>query len=70
MDDSRRKLTKREGQIMDLLVAGLTVKSVAERLSISEHTVRTHTKRIYRKLQVSGRVEAVLAYLEDQTPEN
>jgi DNA-binding NarL/FixJ family response regulator len=53
-------LTSREVEILDLLATGLTTKKVADQLSISHATVRSHQKNIYRKLQVHSLVEAVL----------
>ena len=44
---------------MGLLAKGLTVTAIAEILSISEHTVTTHVKKIYKKLNVHSRGEAV-----------
>jgi two-component system, NarL family, response regulator LiaR len=53
------ELTERERQIIDLLAAGLMYKQVAEHLSISIDTVRTHIRHIYEKLQVKSRTEAL-----------
>lgn len=52
-------LTHREHDILSLIAKGLSFKEVAERLDISEFTVVTHVKKIYRKLQVHSRGEAV-----------
>jgi len=52
-------LTPRELEILTLLAEGLVNKQIAERLGISEHTVKTHLAAIYEKLQVSNRAEAV-----------
>ena len=52
-------LSRRELDIMGLLAKGLTLTAIAEILSISEHTVTTHVKKIYRKLNVHSRGEAV-----------
>jgi DNA-binding NarL/FixJ family response regulator len=49
-------LTRREIEVLDLLAHGLTYALIAHRLGISEHTVTTHIKNTYRKLDVhSGR---------------
>jgi DNA-binding NarL/FixJ family response regulator len=58
------KLTDREKTVLDLLARGLMNKEVADELSISPATVRTHIQRIYEKLQVNTRVEAVNLYLK------
>lgn len=52
-------LTPRELEILTLLGEGLVNKQIAERLGISEHTVKTHLAAIYEKLQASNRAEAV-----------
>ena len=52
-------LSRRELDIMGLLAKGLTLTAIAEVLSISEHTVTTHVKKIYKKLNVHSRGEAV-----------
>lgn len=53
------KLTKREMEVLLSLGLGLTDKEIAERLFISIATVRTHNRRIFEKLDISNRTEAV-----------
>jgi two-component system NarL family response regulator len=53
-------LTSREREVLQGVAAGLSEKKLAESLSVSPHTVHTHIKKIYRKLQVGSRAEAVL----------
>jgi DNA-binding NarL/FixJ family response regulator len=52
-------LSDRELEVLGLLVEGLSNKLIAHRLSISEHTVKTHMTSILAKLGVSSRTEAV-----------
>lgn len=52
-------LTKREQQIMGLLLRGLTQAEIARELVISSHTVATHIQRILLKLGVHNRAQAV-----------
>jgi DNA-binding NarL/FixJ family response regulator len=52
-------LTGREMEILQLLAQGLLYKEIADRLSISTHTVRQHIHRIYEKLHVQNRTEAI-----------
>jgi len=52
-------LTERELEVMRLLITHLTSTDIAEQLTISANTVRTHTKSIYSKLDVHSREEAV-----------
>lgn len=52
-------LSAREVEVMRLLAVGLSNQQIADELVIALSTVRTHTKHIYRKLGVQGRVRAV-----------
>lgn len=62
--ESTVKLTERETEILDLLSKGYINKEIAEQLSISPDTVHNHLRRIYEKLQVRTRTEAVVKYLK------
>ena len=48
---------------MDCLAKGLTYKQIADQLEISIDTIRTYLRRIYEKLHVQSRTEAVAKYL-------
>lgn len=50
-------LTRREADILKLVYKGLTVKEVSKELSISVNTIKTHLKKIYRKLSVQNRMQ-------------
>jgi DNA-binding NarL/FixJ family response regulator len=52
-------LSDREAEILRLIGKGLSFKEVGAALEISSHTVNTHVKRIYQKLEVHSRGEAV-----------
>jgi len=56
-------LTKREEEILGFLAKGFFYKEIADTLSISVETVRTHIRNVYEKLQVRTRTEAILKYL-------
>lgn len=58
--------TIREQEILELLSQGQVSKEIADKLSISYHTVRVHTKHIYEKLHVRSRSEAVLKFIADK----
>jgi DNA-binding NarL/FixJ family response regulator len=51
-------LTHREREVLDLAAQGLTDKQIAERLTISLHTVKSHMRNVLSKLQVNTRHEA------------
>jgi len=53
-------LSDRERDVLRWLVAGLSNKEIAEKLAISEGTVKTHTNSIYRKLGARNRAEAAV----------
>lgn len=53
------ELTARELDVLTLMARGLRNKEIAYELSITERTVKFHANAIYRKLDVSGRTEAV-----------
>ncbi len=53
-------LSKREEEVLHLLAEGLSNRELAAALSLSEHTVKNHLFRIFDKLGVSSRMEAVL----------
>jgi DNA-binding NarL/FixJ family response regulator len=52
-------LTEREREVLALLATGLTVQQVGRRLGISPRTVETHVTKLYRKLGVRGRLQAI-----------
>ena len=53
-------LTRREMEILSCVAVGCTNDEIAGRLSVSSHTVKTHLYRIYKKIQVTGRLQAAL----------
>lgn len=53
----RFALSSRETEVMELIARGHSVVTVAEKLVISENTVRTHSKHIYTKLDIHSRQE-------------
>lgn len=59
VNPSESPLTERESDILRLVAKGLNFETIGEILEISPHTVVTHVKRIYRKLAVHSRGEAV-----------
>ena len=60
---STENLSEREQQVLDCLSQGFLYKEIAEKLGISYETVHTYIRRIYEKLQVRTRTEAVAKFL-------
>jgi DNA-binding NarL/FixJ family response regulator len=52
-------LSEREREVLNLVTKGYNIKEIAGLLAVSPHTVMTYVKRIYRKLQVNSKTEAV-----------
>jgi DNA-binding NarL/FixJ family response regulator len=59
VDNPLHLLTKRENEMLGLLVKGLRYKEIADKLFISAATVRTHIYNIYQKLHVQSRTDAI-----------
>ncbi len=58
-DDQAATLTPREKGVVDLIEKGLRNKEIAQKLHISEPTVKTHLYRIFRKLNIKTRSELI-----------
>ena len=61
---SKGILTKREREVFELLIKNYTTKEIAEKLGISEKTVRNHISNVMQKLGVKGRSSAVIELLK------
>ena len=59
VNDGLDQLTAREIEVLACLSSGKSYAQAAETLSISRNTLKTHTKRIYQKLGVSGLLPAL-----------
>jgi DNA-binding CsgD family transcriptional regulator len=62
LDEARLRevgLTQRELEILGLIARGLTNRQIGETLFVSENTVKTHSSRLFTKLGVNRRVQAV-----------
>jgi DNA-binding NarL/FixJ family response regulator len=55
-------LSPREQEVLELLARGYLYKEIAERLNISVPTVNTYIRRMYEKLQVRSRAQAVARF--------
>ena len=54
-------ITRRELEILELIARGLSNREIAEKLFVSENTVKTHSSRLFDKLDVKRRTQAVQA---------
>lgn len=52
-------ITNREHEILGLIAAGLSNREIGEKLFVSENTVKTHSSRLFEKLEVNRRTQAV-----------
>lgn len=57
--DTKNRLTSREAEVLQLLARGCTYIQVSDKLGMSLHTVESHVKNIYRKLEVHSARAAV-----------
>jgi DNA-binding NarL/FixJ family response regulator len=55
-------LTRREREVLGCVAEGISNHQIAEKLCISEQTVKTHLTRIFAKLEVKNRLAAALAF--------
>jgi DNA-binding NarL/FixJ family response regulator len=62
---SEMGITQRESEVLRAMVDGMPNRGIAERLVISEDTVKTHVRAIFRKLNVTDRSQAVAAALRE-----
>src|ERR1700730_9583304 len=60
-------LTGRESEVLAMLATGLPNRAIGDALFVSENTVRTHLKAVFRKLEVTSRSQAIARALTDPT---
>jgi DNA-binding NarL/FixJ family response regulator len=63
--EPRLGITQRESDVLRAIVDGLNNRAVAEKLFISEDTVKTHVRSIFRNLSVTDRSQAVALALRE-----
>lgn len=64
--DNDYNLSEREKQVLQLLVKGYSYKMIATEIFIAMDTVRSHIKKIYEKLHVNSKSEAVAKAFRDR----
>jgi DNA-binding NarL/FixJ family response regulator len=62
------ELSPREHEILELLASGFPNKQIADRLGLTDGTVRWHLRHVYEKLHVRSRTEAALKFRSSKTP--
>jgi DNA-binding NarL/FixJ family response regulator len=62
VDNEAAELSQREREVLELLARGYLYKEIAEQLKISVQTVNTYIRRIYEKMHVRSRAQAVAKY--------
>ena len=67
-DPAIEDLSTREREVLDLLARGYLYKEIADALKISVPTVNTYIRRIYEKLHVRSRAQAVAKYSHGLPP--
>ncbi len=63
---NKNVLTAREIEVLQMIGQGLGNKETAQRLFLSEKTVKNHLMNIFRKLDVSGRTQAVIYAIKNK----
>ena len=66
--DKSLNLSAREEEILVLLSKGYSNKAIADQLKLSVETIYSHLKRVYEKMHVHSRTEAVIRYLASNPP--
>jgi len=67
--DKARKLTKRETEILKCVANGMINREIAEKLDISERTVKNHISNIFRKIDVTDRTQAAVFAIKNKIVE-
>ena len=62
--DTTTRLTPREAEVLRLLARGCTYSQISDQLCVSLHTVESHVKNVYRKLEVHSARAAVWRAVE------
>jgi len=63
-NDNVEGLSAREKEVLDMLAEGFLYKEISDKLHLGLGTIKTYVRRIYEKLHVQSRTEAVVKYLE------
>jgi DNA-binding CsgD family transcriptional regulator len=61
---SLQQLTKREKEVLFLMISGHSIREIAEELSLAPSTVKTHSLNLYGKMDVNNRTSAIMKAIE------
>jgi DNA-binding NarL/FixJ family response regulator len=61
-------ITEREHDVIHCLSKGLTNKEIGQQLGISQHTVRDHLSSVFKKLNISSRIELAILINASKVP--
>lgn len=64
------ELSARELEVLKFLAKGCLIKDVADQLGLGFDTVRTYIRRIYKKMHVHSRAQAVAKHRQSSSPHN
>ena len=62
------ELSSREKEVLELLAKGFLIKEIADRVGVGFGTVRTYVRRVYEKLHVRSRSQAIAKYFHAADP--
>jgi ATP/maltotriose-dependent transcriptional regulator MalT len=65
-EDKVARLTEREAEILGLIALGLPNKEIGRKLFITDKTVKTHAYKLFRKLEVTSRLQAAILFQQSQ----
>jgi len=68
--DEKVNLTRKEREVVTYICKGYRNKEIAQKLSISEQTVKSHCNRIYKKLSVTDRLQLAIGHIKKIWPNN
>jgi DNA-binding NarL/FixJ family response regulator len=68
--DEKVNLTRKEKEVVSYICKGYRNKEIAQKLSISEQTVKSHCNRIYKKLSVTDRLQLAIGHIKKIWPNN
>ena len=66
MNMLKKILTSRENEVLQYLLTGCSKKEIAYKLHISEHTVKAHIEKIYKKFNINNRIQLIIYLIKNK----